>query len=90
MGQECSNCKTCTDQEEIRAEKSVAINHIVTKNPNGIIKDKNNRSSQKLTNLTITTSQTHNNSIKTPILNLKKIHNQKYKRKEGRKTTEKL
>ena len=87
MGQECSNCKTCTDQEEIRAEQSISANHIVTKTINGINKDKINRTSQKSTNLTVTTSQTINNNIKAPILNLKKNNNQKYKRKEGRKST---
>ena len=43
MGQECSNCKTCTDQEEIRAEQSISANHIVTKTINGINKDKINK-----------------------------------------------
>ena len=87
MGQECSTCKTCNDQEEIRAEQSISANHIVTKTINGINKDKINRTSQKSTNLTVTTSQTINNNIKAPILNLKKNNNQKYKRKEGRKST---
>ena len=66
MGHECSTCKTCTDQEEIRAEQSISANHIVTKTANGIIKDKINKTSQKSTNHTVTTSQTNNN-IKTPI-----------------------
>ena len=86
MGQECSTCKTCTDQEEIRAEQSISANHIVTKTANGIIKDKIHKTSQKSTNLTVTTSQTNNNNIiKTPIQ--KKNNIQKYKRKEGRKSS---
>ena len=86
MGQECSTCKTCNDQEEIRAEQSISANHIVTKTANGIIKDKINKTSQKSTNLTVTTSQTNNNNnIKTPIQ--KKNNIQKYKRREGRKSS---
>ena len=68
MGQECSTCKTCNDQEEIRAEQSISANHIVAKTANNQIKDKINKTSQKSTNLTsVTTSQTNNNKIKTPI-----------------------
>ena len=86
MGQECTTCKTCTDQEEIRAEQSISANHIVSKTANNLIKDKINKTSQKSTNLTsVTTSQTNNNKIKTPIQ--KKNNIQKYKRKEGRKST---
>ena len=82
MGQECNTCKTCADQEEIRAESSIA-NHIVTKTDN-LNKDKILKTSQKSTNHTVTTSQSNNqNQSFSP----KKIQNQKYKRKEGRKST---
>ena len=85
MGQECTTCKTCTDQEEIKAEQSISANHIVTKTANGI-KDKIHKTSQKSTNQTATTSQTNNNNTKSPQIQ-KKYINQKYKRKEGRKST---
>ena len=81
MGQECSTCKTCTDQEEIRAETSISAKRIVT----GINKDKDkiHKTTQKSTNHTASTSQTNNHSPK----NQKKTQNSKYKRKEGRKST---
>ena len=85
MGQECTTCKTCTDQEEIKAEQSISANHIVTKTANGA-KDKIHKTSQKSTNQTATTSQTNNNNTKSPQIQ-KKYINQKYKRKEGRKST---
>ena len=85
MGQECTTCKTCTDQEEIKAEQSISANHIVTKTANGV-KDKIHKTSQKSTNQTATTSQTNNNNTKSPQIQ-KKYINQKYKRKEGRKST---
>ena len=88
MGQECSTCKTCADQEEIRAEQSISSNHIIKKNANGIIKDKSNKTSQKPTNLTVTTSQTNNIKSKSPQTQKKNSSKiQKYKRKEGRKST---
>ena len=37
MGEECSTCRICTDQEEIRAESTIGNNPIIT-NKNG--KDK--------------------------------------------------
>ena len=85
MGQECTTCKTCTDQEEIKAEQSISANHIVTKTANGV-KDKIHKTSQKSTNQTATTSQTNNNNTKSPQIQ-KKYINQKYKRKDGRKST---
>ena len=94
MGQECTTCKTCTDQEEILAKQSIEAIHIVTKTLNDTIKDKinisnkRNKTSQKSTNFTVNTFRTNNYNIKTPIQKKNKI--QKYKRKEGRKTTEKL
>ena len=75
MGQECNACKTCADQEEIRAESSIA-NHIVTKTDN-LNKDKILKTSQKSTNHTATTSQTNNRNKS---FSSKKIQNQKYKR----------
>ena len=29
MGQDCSSCKICGDQEEIRAESSISSNNII-------------------------------------------------------------
>ena len=71
MGQECSTCKTCTDQEEIRAETSISAKRIVT----GINKDKDkiHKTTQKSTNHTASTSQTNNHSPK----NQKKTQNSK-------------
>ena len=86
MGQDCSSCKICGDQEEIRAESSISSNNIISKNEYGSSKDKNHKTIQKLTNTnTATTSQTYyqNQLTSSP----KKSENQKYKRKEGRKST---
>ena len=83
MGQECSTCKTCVDQEEIKAENS-RDNHIVTKT-DILTKDKILKTSQKSTNHTVTTAQTNNQNQKSfsPI----KSTNSEYKRKDGRKST---
>ena len=80
MGQECSTCKSCTDQEEIRAESSISANPILPKTVDAIINDKINKTSQKATNHTVTTAQTNNNPIQT-LQSQKKSENKKYKRK---------
>ena len=79
MGQDCSTCKSCTDQEEIRAESSITAKPILQKAADGIINDKIHKTSQKATNHTVTTAQT-NNPIQTPQTQ-KKSQNKKYKRK---------
>ena len=85
MGQDCSSCKMCTDQEEIVAENSISANHILTKIGKETVKDKNLKTCQKSTNQTAATSLTNNQiqSTNTP----KTSKNQKFKRKEGRKST---
>ena len=60
MGQECTTCKACTDQEEIKAETSIITKPIVTKSVDGIVNDKINKTTQKSTNHTVTTAQTNN------------------------------
>ena len=85
MGEECSTCKRCSDQEEIRAETSITTKPIVTKNANSLIKDKTHKTSQKSTNQTITSSHS-NNMIQTPKKPIQQKDN-KFKRKEGRKST---
>ena len=85
MGEECSACKRCSDQEEIKAETSFTTKPIETKNANSLIKGKTHKTSQKSTNQTITTIQS-NNLIQTPKKSRQKKDN-KFKRKEGRKST---
>ena len=53
MGEECSTCKRCSDQDEIRAETSITANPLIAKDANSIIKDKSHKTSQKSTNHTI-------------------------------------
>ena len=86
MGEECSSCKLCTDQEEIRAE-STMINKPIIKNKNekGLIEERNHKTSQKSTNHTVNSSNSHIN--KENMNNINKISCNKYKRKEGRKST---
>ena len=84
MGQECSNCRSCADQEdEIRAQSSISGNQIITKK----IKEyeKIHKTTQKSTNQTVTTAQT--NKPITQTNNHRKCQNIRYKRKEGRKST---
>jgi len=86
MGEECSTCKRCSDQDEIRAEASITANPLITKDANSIIKDKSHKTSQKSTNHTIISSQSNNLIHPTPPK--KKVQKEKkFKRKEGRKST---
>ena len=86
MGQECSNCRTCTDQEEIRAESSISANPILAKAGKELLIEKIHNTTQKSTNHTATTAQT--NKKPTQANSLKNSSpNKKYKRKEGRKST---
>ena len=86
MGEECSTCKRCSDQDEIRAETSITANPILTKDANSLVKDKSLKTSQKSTNHTIISSISNNLIHPTPPK--KKIQKEKkFKRKEGRKST---
>ena len=78
MGEECSSCKTCCDQQEIRSnETRFTGTHIISNNnknnlinqPKIIVQQKNNNPTQK------------NNSAQ------KNKPKKKFKRKEGRKST---
>ena len=82
MGEECSTCRLCSDQEEIRADTTM-INKPIIKNKNGkgIIENRTQKTSQKSTNHTVNSSQTNEEN------NNNKIECNKYKRKEGRKST---
>ena len=84
MGQECSNCKNCTDQDEICAEPSITAKAILTNTGKTILKETIHKTTQKSTNQTVTSAQTN---IPTEINQDKKRQNSKYKRKEGRKST---
>ena len=84
MGQECSNCKNCTDQDEICAEPSITAKAILTNTGKTILKETIHKTTQKSTNQTVTSAQTN---IPTEINQDKKHQNSKYKRKEGRKST---
>ena len=85
MGQECSTCRTCADQEEIRAETSISAKRIETRTGINKEKDKILKTTQKSTNQTTSTAQT-NNQTHSPNIH-KKTQISKYKRKEGRKST---
>ena len=82
MGEECSTCRMCSDQDEIRAETTM-INKPIIKNKNekGIMEDRTHKTSQKSTNHTVNSSKTNEDN------NTNKIACNKYKRKEGRKST---
>ena len=84
MGQECSTCKNCTDQEEIRAESSIIHNPMSIKTGKEVLKEKIHKTTQKSTNQTVTTAQTNKPSQTN---SHKKSQSVKYKRKEGRKST---
>ena len=83
MGEECSTCRMCSDQDEIRAETTM-INKPIIKNKNekGIMEDRTHKTSQKSTNHTVNSSKTNEDYN-----NTNKIACNKYKRKEGRKST---
>ena len=85
MGEECSTCKICSDQDEIRAE-STMINKPIIKNKNekGKMEERIHKTSQKSTNNTM---NSYNSNINDENMNNNKILCDKYKRKEGRKST---
>ena len=86
MGEECSTCRICTDQEEIRAESTIGNNPIITnKNGKDILNERSHKTSQKSTYHTVKSNKSSNNDKY--IDNNNKILCNKYKRKEGRKST---
>ena len=90
MGEECSTCRICSDKDEIRTDTSIINNNIIIKNKNekGIMKEKSHKTSQKSTNQTVTSLQSNNNNNEENMNNINnKIECNKYKRKEGRKST---
>ena len=95
MGEECSSCRTCCDQQEIRSnETRFTGTHIITSNNKNIIKS-NNKKNIKSNNNNI------NNLINQPKIIVQENNNlvqknnsteinktkHKFKRKEGRKST---
>ena len=87
MGEECSSCKLCSEQDEIRAEPTSMINNIPLTNKTNqeINKHQSLKTSQKSTNQTVTSQISNNDNNNNNNTNEnKKI---KYKRKEGRKST---
>ena len=91
MGEECSTCRICSDKDEIRTDTTIIKNDKIIKNKNekGIMKEKSHKTSQKSTNQTVTSLQSNNNNINEENMNniSNKIECNKYKRKEGRKST---
>ena len=95
MGEECSSCKTCLDQHEIRSnETRFTGTHIITNNNKNVIKTNNNNNN----NLNNNSNSNNNNNI-INIMNQQKVNIQqknqiqknkqkhKFRRKEGRKST---
>ena len=87
MGEECSTCRMCSDQEEIKAETTMINNPIITnKNEKGIVEERINKTSQKSTYHTMNSFKSKKNE-ENMNNNNNKISCDKYKRKEGRKST---
>ena len=87
MGEECSTCRMCSDQEEIKAETTMINNPIImNKNEKGIVEERNNKTSQKSTYHTMNSFKSKKNE-ENMNNNNNKISCDKYKRKEGRKST---
>ena len=83
MGEECSSCKTCLDQHEIRSnETRFTGTHIITNNNKNNIKivDNNSNNLNNLINQPKKISQQNE-------LPQKNMPKHKFKRKEGRKST---
>ena len=95
MGEECSICRTCCDQQEIRSnETRFTGTHIITSNNKNIIKSNNkkniksnNNNINNLINQPKIIVQENNNLVQKN--NSTEINKQKhkFKRKEGRKST---
>ena len=98
MGEECSSCKTCLDQHEIRSnETRFTGTHIITNNNKNAIKTNNNNNhnlnnnynSNNINNINNTNNlinqQKGNIQQKNQIQKNKQKH--KFRRKDGRKST---
>ena len=84
MGEECSACRSCVDQHEIRSnETHLTGTHIISNNnKNNITKINKNNNKDRIIQPKIIVKQNHNNSQSQ---NKKSKYN--IKRKEGRKST---
>ena len=95
MGEECSSCKTCLDQHEIRSnETRFTGTHIITNNNKNAIKVNNNNNNNLNNNYNSNNINNTNNIMnqqkgniqqKNQIQKNKQKH--KFRRKEGRKST---
>ena len=95
MGEECSSCKTCLDQHEIRSnETRFTGTHIITNNNKNVIKSNNNNNNNLNNNYNSNNINNTNNIMnqqkgniqqKNQIQKNKPKH--KFRRKEGRKST---
>ena len=95
MGEECSSCKTCLDQHEIRSnETRFTGTHIITNNNKNAIKSNNNNNNNLNNNYNSNNINNTNNIMnqqkgniqqKNQIQKNKPKH--KFRRKEGRKST---
>ena len=95
MGEECSSCKTCLDQHEIRSnETRFTGTHIITNNNKNAIKSNNNNNNNLNNNYNSNNINNTNNIMnqqkgniqqKNQIQKNKQKH--KFRRKEGRKST---
>ena len=96
MGEECSTCKNCADQQEIRSTETrfTGTRVITNNNKNNIKSNKNevksnNKNSVNHRQIIIQESNRKINSNNRNISNSqeKSNHKNKFKRKEGRKST---
>ena len=95
MGEECSSCKTCLDQHEIRSnETRFTGTHIITNNNKNAIKTNNNNNNNLNNNFNSNNINNVNNlinqqkgNIQQKSLTQKNKQKHKFRRKEGRKST---
>ncbi len=90
MGEECSSCRTCFDQHEIRSnETRFTGTHIITNNNKNNIKVNvnNTNNTNNTNNLNNVVNQPKINSQKNPLIQKNNKPKHKFRRKEGRKST---
>ena len=89
MGEECSSCKTCCDQQEIRSnETRFTGTHIISNNNKNNIKSNTDNNKNNLINQPkIIVQQKKNNPTQKNNSAQKNKPKKKFKRKEGRKST---
>ena len=90
MGEECSSCRTCFDQNEIRSnETRFTGTHIITNNNKNNIKVNvnNTNNTNNTNNLNNVVNQPKINSQKNPLIQKNNKPKHKFRRKEGRKST---